>query len=548
MERKTRVRFAPSPTGPLHMGGVRTALYNYLYAKQHGGDFIIRIEDTDSQRFVPGAEKYIIEALNWCGIIPDEGVDKDGNVVETPSERHPHAPYRQSQRRGIYRKYAEELVAKGYAYYAFDTAEELAAKRAEMEAEKGTFIYNHITRKSLRNSLSMPESEWRPLLETHTDWTIRFRMPENRIVAMDDLIRGHIEVNTDTLDDKVLWKRADELPTYHLANIVDDHLMEITEVIRGEEWLPSLPLHYLLYEAFGWQDSQPRFAHLSLLLKPDGKGKLSKRDGDRLGFPVFPLKWTNPEGEVSRGYREDGYFPEAFVNMLAMLGWNPGDNRELFTMPELIEAFSLEHVIKSGARFNPDKAKWYNKEYLRMKSDEELTGLFIPVLESRGMQIVECPKCALTAGAEVTVQGADFKNRIFTKSYVNRIVSLIKERATFVADFWDIASYLFVAPSSYNEKDAAKFWKEENYSLALKAADFITDFKGDFTKESLEGPLEEYIRSNGWPMGKVMNCLRLALVGASSGLGIADIVTIIGKKEFAGRMENIKAALGCLPE
>ena len=510
------------------MGGVRTALYNYLYAKQHGGDFIIRIEDTDSQRFVPGAEKYIIEALNWCGIIPDEGVDKDGNVVETPSERHPHAPYRQSQRRGIYRKYAEELVAKGYAYYAFDTAEELAAKRAEMEAEKGTFIYNHITRKSLRNSLSMPESEWRPLLETHTDWTIRFRMPENRVVAMDDLIRGHIEVNTDTLDDKVLWKRADELPTYHLANIVDDHLMEITEVIRGEEWLPSLPLHYLLYEAFGWQDSQPRFAHLSLLLKPDGKGKLSKRDGDRLGFPVFPLKWTNPEGEVSRGYREDGYFPEAFVNMLAMLGWNPGDNRELFTMPELIEAFSLEHVIKSGARFNPDKAKWYNKEYLRMKSDEELTGLFIPVLESRGMQIVECPKCALTAGAEVTVQGADFKNRIFTKSYVNRIVSLIKERATFVADFWDIASYLFVAPSSYNEKDAAKFWKEENYSLALKAADFITDFKGDFTKESLEGPLEEYIRSNGWPMGKVMNCLRLALVGASSGLGIADIVTIIG--------------------
>ena len=548
MERKTRVRFAPSPTGPLHMGGVRTALYNYLYAKQHGGDFIIRIEDTDSQRFVPGAEKYIIEALNWCGIIPDEGVDKDGNVVETPSERHPHAPYRQSQRRGIYRKYAEELVTKGYAYYAFDTAEELAAKRAEMEAEKGTFIYNHITRKSLRNSLSMPESEWRPLLETHTDWTIRFRMPENRVVAMDDLIRGHIEVNTDTLDDKVLWKRADELPTYHLANIVDDHLMEITEVIRGEEWLPSLPLHYLLYEAFGWQDSQPRFAHLSLLLKPDGKGKLSKRDGDRLGFPVFPLKWTNPEGEVSRGYREDGYFPEAFVNMLAMLGWNPGDNRELFTMPELIEAFSLEHVIKSGARFNPDKAKWYNKEYLRMKSDEELTGLFIPVLEGRGMQIVECPKCALTAGAEVTVQGADFKNRIFTKSYVNRIVSLIKERATFVADFWDIASYLFVAPSSYNEKDAAKFWKEENYSLALKAADFITDFKGDFTKESLEGPLEEYIRSNGWPMGKVMNCLRLALVGASSGLGIADIVTIIGKKEFAGRMENIKAALGCLPE
>ncbi|MDE5890558.1 MAG: glutamate--tRNA ligase, partial [Bacteroidales bacterium] len=296
MTRRTRVRFAPSPTGPLHMGGVRTALYNYLYAKQHGGDFIIRIEDTDSQRFVPGAEKYIIEALNWCGIIPDEGVDSEGNVVETASEKHPHAPYRQSQRRSIYRKYAEELVEKGYAYYAFDTSEELTAKRAEMEANKETFIYNHITRMSLRNSLSMPESEWRPLLEARTDWTIRFRMPENRVVKMDDLIRGHVEINTDTLDDKVLWKRADELPTYHLANIVDDHLMEITEVIRGEEWLPSLPLHYLLYEAFGWQDTMPRFAHLSLLLKPDGKGKLSKRDGDRLGFPVFPLKWVNSEG------------------------------------------------------------------------------------------------------------------------------------------------------------------------------------------------------------------------------------------------------------
>ena len=541
MERKTRVRFAPSPTGPLHMGGVRTALYNYLYAKQHGGDFIIRIEDTDSHRFVPGAEKYIIEALNWCGIIPDEGVDENGNVVETASDKHPHAPYRQSQRRSIYRKYAEELVEKGYAYYAFDTAEELAAKREEMEARKETFIYNHITRKSLRNSLSMPESEWRPLLETHTDWTIRFRMPEDRVVKMDDLIRGHIEVNTDTLDDKVLWKRADELPTYHLANIVDDHLMEITEVIRGEEWLPSLPLHYLLYEAFGWQDSQPRFAHLSLLLKPDGKGKLSKRDGDRLGFPVFPLEWTNAEGEVSRGYREDGYFPEAFVNMLAMLGWNPGDDRELFTMPELIEAFSLERVIKSGARFNPDKAKWYNKEYLRMKSDDELTDLFIPVLESHGMQTVGCAKCALTAGAEVTVQGADFKNRIFTRDYVRRIVSLIKERAVFVADFWDIASYLFAAPASYAEKDVAKFWKEENYTLAFRVADFILGFQGEFTKESLEGPLEEFIRGNGFPMGKVMNCLRLALVGASSGLGIADIVTIIGKDEFSERMKRIAA-------
>ena len=532
------------------MGGVRTALYNYLYAKRHGGDFIIRIEDTDSQRFVPGAEKYIIEALNWCGIIPDEGVDAEGNVVETPSDRHPHAPYRQSQRKGIYRRYAEELVEKGCAYYAFDTAEELSAKRAEMEAEKKTFIYSHATRMSMRNSLSMPESEWKPLLESRTDWTIRFKMPEDRVVKMDDLIRGHVEVNTDTLDDKVLWKRADELPTYHLANIVDDHLMEITEVIRGEEWLPSLPLHYLLYEAFGWQDTMPRFAHLSLLLKPDGKGKLSKRDGDRLGFPVFPLRWTNAEGEVSRGYREEGYFPEAFVNMLAMLGWNPGDDRELFSMEDLIQAFSLERVIKSGARFNPDKARWFNREYLRMKSDAELAGLFIPVLESHGMQVVDCPKCAVTAGAELTPQGADFRNRIFTRGYVEKVVHLIKERATFVADFWDIASYLFAAPTSFSEKDAAKFWKEENVALAFKAAEFICGFGPEisagpeFTKEQIEGPLEDYIRTSGWPMGKVMNCLRLALAGASSGLGIADIVALIGKRELAARMDHIRNTLG----
>jgi glutamyl-tRNA synthetase len=545
MERKTRVRFAPSPTGPLHMGGVRTALYNYLFAKQRGGDFIIRIEDTDSQRFVPGAEKYIIEALNWCGIVPDEGVDADGNVVETASERHPHAPYRQSQRKPIYRQYAEQLVEGGFAYYAFDTAEDLGAKRAEMEAAGQTFIYNHSTRLGLRNSLSMPEAEWKELLESRTDWTIRFKMPESRIVKMDDLIRGHVEVNTDTLDDKVLWKRADELPTYHLANIVDDHLMEITEVIRGEEWLPSLPLHYLLYEAFGWTETQPRFAHLSLLLKPDGKGKLSKRDGDRLGFPVFPLKWVNSEGEVSRGYREDGYFPEAFVNLLAMLGWNPGNDQEMFSLEELVGAFSLERVIKSGARFNADKAKWYNKEYLRLKDVESLTEAYIPMLEERGLKIVDCPACAITAGAQMTVTGADFENKIFSRQYVERIVALIKERATFVADFWDIAPYLFVAPESFVEKDAAKFWKEENYTLALQVADYIINFEGEFTKENLEGPLEEYIRGNEWPMGKVMNCLRLAMVGGSNGLGIADIVTLIGKNEFAKRIEFIKATLGC---
>ena len=563
------------------MGGVRTALYNYLYAKQNGGDFIIRIEDTDSHRFVPGAERYIIEALNWCGIHPDEGVDADGNVVEVASEKHPHAPYRQSQRKGIYRSYADQLIANGYAYYAFDTAEELEAKRTAAESAGGTFIYNQKTRMELRNSLTLPEDEVRNLLETTDTWTIRFRMPENVVVKMDDLIRGHIEVNTDTLDDKVLWKRADELPTYHLANIVDDHLMEISEVIRGEEWLPSLPLHYMLYKAFGWEDTMPRFAHLSLLLKPDGKGKLSKRDGDRLGFPVFPLKWVNAAGEESRGYREDGYFPEAFVNMLAMLGWNPGDDRELFTMDELIGAFSLDRVIKSGARFNPDKARWYNKEYLRTKSDEEVTGMFIPMLESHGFNVVDCPACALTAGAEFAGKGIDFKNHIVTREYVAEVVSLVRERATFVKDIWEIAACLFLSPADYAAfgvkaggpeiqkpvdprraadprvkvfddsltapflaKDVDKFWQEENFTPALQAQEHVCASGCAFTKESIEPVLEDYIREQGWPMGKVMNCIRLALTGASSGLGIADILSFIGSREFASRMAFAAERLG----
>lgn len=510
MSRRTRVRFAPSPTGPLHMGGVRTALYNYLYAKQKGGDFIIRIEDTDSQRFVPGAEQYIIEALSWCGIIPDEGVDMStGKVVEQASEKHPHAPYRQSQRRGLYRKYAEELVEKGWAYYAFDTAEELNAARAAAEAEGKTFIYNAETREGLRNSLVLTAEEVASLLESRNDWTIRFKMPQGRIVKMDDMIRGHVEVNTNTLDDKVLWKKADELPTYHLANIVDDHLMEITEVIRGEEWLPSLPLHYLLYEAFGWTDTMPRFAHLPLLLKPVGNGKLSKRDGDKMGFPVFPLNWTNSEGETYHGYREDGYFPEAFVNLLAMLGWNPGTEQELFDMQGLIDAFSIEHVSKSGAKFNPDKAKWFNKEYLRMKSDEQLAELFEPILDAHGVSV--------------------------SHEYVTRVCGLIKERATFVADFWNIASYLFVAPETYVEKDVKKFWVEENYSLAFQVADIIA-------AQGIEAG-ENAIRENGWPMGKIMNCIRLALVGASSGLGIADIISLIGTDEFKSRIQNAKERL-----
>ncbi|MCQ2141159.1 MAG: glutamate--tRNA ligase [Bacteroidales bacterium] len=564
MERRTRVRFAPSPTGPLHMGGVRTALYNYLYAKQNGGDFIIRIEDTDSNRFVPGAEKYIIEALRWCGIIPDEGVDENGNVVETASEKHPHAPYRQSQRRSIYRKYAEQLIAAGYAYYAFDSSEDLDAIRSAAEAKGETFTYNQKSRTGLKNSLTLPAEEVERLLAETTDWTIRFKMPENTVVKMDDLIRGHIEVNTDTLDDKVLWKRADELPTYHLANIVDDHLMEISEVIRGEEWLPSLPLHYMLYKAFGWEDTMPRFAHLSLLLKPVGNGKLSKRDGDKMGFPVFPLQWTNAAGETSHGYREDGYFPEAFVNLLAMLGWNPGNDQEMFTMDELIKTFSLERIVKAGAKFNPEKAKWYNKEYLRMKSDEELTDLFVPILESHGITVSGCYMCPVTA---------DFEKKEFSKNYVKNVVSLIKERATFVQDFWTIASYLFISPVEFEKygvkagaaveqkpadprraadprakvyddaatapflaKDVDKFWKEENYTLAQKAAEYMNSCGCAKDKQTLETTLEEYIRGNEWPMGKVMNCLRLALTGASSGLGIADIISFIGTDQLVERV------------
>ena len=590
MERRTRVRFAPSPTGPLHMGGVRTALYNYLYAKQRGGDFILRIEDTDSHRFVPGAEAYIIEALRWCGIVPDEGVDADGKVVETASEKHPHAPYRQSQRRPIYRQYAEQLVRAGWAYYAFDSAEELNARREDAEKEGQTFIYNSVSRKELRNSLTLPAGEVERLLCETTDWTVRFKMPVGRMVAMDDLIRGHIEVNTDTLDDKVLWKRADELPTYHLANIVDDHLMEITEVIRGEEWLPSLPLHYLLYEAFGWSDTMPRFAHLSLLLKPIGNGKLSKRDGDKLGFPVFPLSWKNPEtGEVSRGYREDGYFPEAFVNLLAMLGWNPGDDREMFTLPELVEAFSLEKVQKAGAKFNPEKAKWYNKEYLRLKTDVELTDLFIPVLESHGMKVVDCPCQALTAGAAFEGAGADFRNHIFTREYVQDVVALVKERASFVSDFWTIASYLFIAPSEFEAygvkagaaiaakpsdrpadprakvyddtltapflaKDVDKFWKEDHYENCFEVCQYISGaafgfddldpYRGSMEAAALETALEAYIKMREYPMGKVMNALRLALTGAASGLGIAAILSFIGRKEFARRMGFAAERLG----
>ena len=553
MAKQTRVRFAPSPTGALHMGGVRTALYNYLFAKQRGGKFILRIEDTDSQRFVPGAEEYILESLAWCGIVPDEGIETEPyRIASNKSEKNPHAPYRQSERKHLYREYAELLVKNGYAYYAFDSAEELAKLRAEAEAAKQTFIYNYESRIKLKNSLTLLPEEVNRLKETTDTWTIRFKIPENQTVKMNDLIRGEMEVETNTLDDKVLWKAADQLPTYHLANIVDDHLMEITEVIRGAEWLPSLPLHYLLYKAFGWEDSMPRFAHLSLLLKPDGKGKLSKRDGDRLGFPVFPLKWTNPEtGEVSRGYREDGYYPEAFVNLLALLGWNPGTEQELFTLEELVEVFSLERVVKSGAKFNADKAKWFNQQYLRKRSSALLAKEFRPLL-SQAMQ-------EESAGISDT----------FSDRYLTEVCELIKERAHFANEFWNISKALFIAPTAYDESDVKKFCTPENLEHAreieqllsgsnfrtfqdrgaeeLSASELECSSNPDSYKSlcchQIEELLTSYIKQKEWKMGVVMNTLRLFFTGNTKGLGISDIIYFIGKKEACNRISAYFSSL-----
>ena len=507
-KRRTRVRFAPSPTGPLHIGGVRTALYNYLYAKQHGGDFILRIEDTDSQRFVPGAEEYIIRSLEWCGITPSEGVF-DGKIVETVDANNRFAPYRQSQRKAIYREYAEELIEKGYAYYAFDTSESLDAKRKEAESNGSAFIYNHTIRDSMDNSLHLTKEDIAARITESNGWVVRFKTPINRIVKMSDLIRGEIEVNSSTLDDKVLWKAVDQLPTYHLANVVDDKLMEISDVIRGEEWLPSLPLHYLLYEAFGWDDIRPNFAHLSLLLKPDGKGKLSKRDGDRLGFPVFPMEWKNQEGEVSRGYREDGYLPDAFINMLAFLGWNPGTEQEIFTLEQLTEAFSMERVVKSGARFNPEKARWFNQEYIKSIDVDLLASYFKPILESKG---IECDD-----------------------KYILQVVELIRDRVVLLTDLWSLSDYIFVAPEKYDQKVMDKFWREDTPAVLNKIVEMLTDLN-PFTKEKIEERLHSYIKDNGLQMGSVMNCLRLALVGESKGPGVADIIALIGKDEAICRV------------
>ncbi len=512
---QVRVRFAPSPTGPLHMGGVRTALYNYLFARRHGGKFIIRIEDTDSQRFVPGAEQYILDSLAWCGIEIDEGIGAgDGTTV---ASQGPHAPYRQSERRDIYIKYARQLVEAGWAYYAFDSAESLDKLRAEAEAAGGKFSYDHTVREGLETSLRLSAEEVQARIARGDQYVIRFKIPAGDQVVMSDLIRGEVTIATDTLDDKVLWKSHDGLPTYHLANIVDDHLMEISHVIRGEEWLPSLPLHYLLYKAFGWTSSQPQFAHLPLLLKPTGQGKLSKRDGDKLGFPVFPLRWISPEGEISAGYKEDGYFPEAFVNMLALLGWNPGTEQEIFSMQELVEQFSLDRVSKSGARFQPEKARWFNHEYMIRKSNAELADEFTLLLAEKGIA--------------------------WERSKIEHIIDLVKERATFVGDLWELSSYFFVAPAHYEEKAAAKFWKGEN-PARIAALREVLAAEQDFSAAHLEAVIHSWIEAGGYPMGQVMNSLRLAIVGESKGPGLAEICEIIGKPDTLSRIDHALKTLG----
>ncbi|WP_320052484.1 glutamate--tRNA ligase [uncultured Acetobacteroides sp.] len=504
--RRVRVRFAPSPTGPLHIGGVRTALFNYFFARQHGGDFLLRIEDTDSQRFVPGAEEYINEALRWCGITVDEGVLEGGK----------HAPYRQSERRAIYKQYADQLVASGNAYYAFDTPESLDALRKEAEVNGTVFTYNYSVRNQLQTSLALSPDEVQARIARGDQWVIRFRMPENEEVTAHDLIRGVVTVNTSTLDDKVLFKSADMLPTYHLANITDDYLMEISHVIRGEEWLPSLPLHVLLYRAFGWEDRMPQFAHLPLLLKPTGNGKLSKRDGDKMGFPVFPLFWTSPTGETAHGYREDGYLPEAFVNMLALLGWNPGTEQELLSMDELIQLFSFERVSKSGARFDPEKAKWFNHQHLMLKSNAELAELYNPILKQNNVDA--------------------------TPDKVERIVGIMKQRVNFVHEIWEKSAYFFISPTAYDPAAVAKFWKQDTPAIMDEVKEVLGGID-QFEAPVIEQTLESFIKAKEYGMGKVMNALRLVLMGTSSGPGVADICEVIGKDEAIQRISTAVASI-----
>ena len=501
-EKKVRVRFAPSPTGALHIGGVRTALYNYLFAKQNGGDMLLRIEDTDSQRFVPGAEEYIIESLKWLGIGIDEGVSVGG----------PDGPYRQSERREIYKQYVNRLLVADKAYIAFDTPEELDAKRAEIQ----NFQYDASTRGMMRNSLTMLEEQVDELINKGEKYVVRFKVTPGEDVVIPDLIRGNVTVNSSIIDDKVLYKSADELPTYHLANIVDDHLMEISHVIRGEEWLPSAALHILLYRAFGWK--APHFAHLPLLLKPDGNGKLSKRDGDRLGFPVFPLEFKDPKtGVVSSGYREAGYLPEAVINFLALLGWNPGNDQEIMTMDEMINLFSLEKVSKGGAKFDFEKAKWFNHKYIQMKGNDELAELYRPILEEKGVY----------APFGVIVDA----------------VALVKDRVNFVKELWDQSSFFFVAPESYDEKTAKKRWKADSAEMMGKLSGVLSELE-DFSAETQEKTVKAWIEANEYHLGNIMNAFRLAIVGESKGPHMFDITAVIGKEETLRRLKKAIEILG----
>lgn len=497
-ERKVRVRFAPSPTGALHIGGVRTALYNYLFARQHGGDLVFRIEDTDSNRFVPGAEEYIIESFKWLGIQFDEGVSFGGN----------YGPYRQSERREIYKKYVQMLLEAGKAYIAFDTPSELEAKRAEI----ANFQYDASTRMGMRNSLTLSKEEVDRLIANGEQYVVRFKIEPNEDVHVHDLIRGEVVIHSSVLDDKVLYKSADELPTYHLANIVDDHLMEITHVIRGEEWLPSAPLHVLLYRAFGWEDTMPEFAHLPLLLKPDGKGKLSKRDGDRLGFPVFPLEWHDPKtGEVSSGYRESGYLPEAVLNFLALLGWNPGNDQELMSLDEMVQLFDIHRCSKAGAKFDYVKGIWFNHEYILKMSDEKVAELFMPVLKEHG---IEAPM-----------------EKVVTA------VGLMKSRVNFVAELWGLCKFFFVTPTEYEEKTRKKRWKEDSPEMMLKLADLLEGLD-DFSLEHQEQVVMKWIEDNGYHTGNIMNAFRLALVGDGIGPHMFDISAFLGKEETVSRLRK----------
>jgi len=513
-QKRVRVRFAPSPTGPLHIGGVRTALYNYLFAKKFGGDFILRIEDTDSQRFVPGAEEYIIDALNWLGIRFNEGVGFGGGF----------APYRQSERRSIYKTYVDQLLDEKKAYIAFDTPEELDAKRGEIS----NFQYDASTRLQMKNTLTLSSEEVARRVSEGENYVVRFRIEPGEDVLVNDIIRGEVRINSSVLDDKVLFKSADQLPTYHLANIVDDHLMEISHVIRGEEWLPSAPLHVLLYRAFDWEDSMPAFAHLPLLLKPDGKGKLSKRDGDRLGFPVFPCDWTDPKtNEKSSGYREAGYFPESVVNFLALLGWHPGAEQEIFTMDELVEQFSLERCSKSGAKFDYEKGKWFNHQYMQMKSETDLTDMFLPFLKD---------KVHFTESSTILPDFNGEKSS-FSKEYITKAVGMIKERAGFINDLWDQSSFFFLRPDAYVEKSLQKFWKPGTSALMSELLAFLEN-QSSFQSEILEPIVINWITEKEYKMGGILNAFRVALVGEAKGPHLFDITAMLGKEESIFRLQK----------